>query len=502
VLFSLTIDIFLLILQFNKQKDMSSLKEKTASGLLWSALNSGLMQLLNAVIGVFLARLLLASDYALVGMVTIFSAVATTLQESGFTSALTNLDHPTDRDYNSVFWFSTLMSVFLYAVLFFCAPLIAAYYRQPELVLLSRVSFLSILAAAVGTVPHAYLYRNMVIKETTLLRCGALLFTGFVGITMACMGMAYWSLVIQQLAYVSIISIGKFWLVPWRPSLKIDFGPVRRMFSFSSKILVPNLINQISQNILTVIFGRIFPVGMVGNFTQAWKWNNMASGTVVGMLGQVAQPVFSSLQHAAADRQTAALRKMVRFTSFLTFPLMFGLAFVSYEFIVLLISEKWIDSVPILQLLCLGGAFIALYQPLQNFVISHGRSDLFMWTNISLLVVQLAFILILHRQGILVMVGVYSAITALWTLVWHHWTAHIISYRLLDFLKDTLPFLLATVAGIAMASVPVYFIHGLLLRFVVKVAVVALVYVGIMKVAGAQIMKECLNYLLHRKTRK
>ncbi|MGI6231579.1 MAG: lipopolysaccharide biosynthesis protein [Prevotella sp.] len=479
---------------------MSSLKEKTASGLLWSALNSGLMQLLNAVIGVFLARLLLTSDYALVGMVTIFSAIATTIQECGFTSALTNLDHPTDRDYNSVFWFTTLMSIFLYTVLFFCAPLIADYYRQPKLVALSRVSFLSILAAGLGTVPHAYLYRNMIIKETTLLRGGALLVSGIVGITMAFMGMAYWSLVVQQLTYITITSVGKFWLVPWRPSLQIDFGPVRKMFGFSSKILVPNLINQVSQNILTVIFGRIFPVGMVGNFTQAWKWNNMASGTVVGMLGQVAQPVFSTLQHAPEERQAAALRKMVRFTSFLTFPLMFGLAFVAYEFIILLISEKWIDSVPILQLLCLGGAFLALYQPLQNFVISHGRSDLFMWTNISQLMVQLAVILMLHRQGILVMVGVYSAITALWTFVWYHWVARIIHYRLLDFLKDTMPFLLATVVGIAIASIPVYFVHGLLLRFIIKVVVVALVYVGIMRLAGAQIMKESINYLLHRKT--
>jgi teichuronic acid exporter len=475
-----------------------TLKEKTASGLFWAAMNNGSMQILNAVIGIFLARLLLPSDYGLIGMLTIFSAIASSLQESGFTSALTNMERPTSNDFNAVFWFSNIVGVSSYIVLFFCAPLIAQYFRHPELIMLSRVLFLCIPLSAVGTVPQAYLYKYMIIKPTTLLRIVSLIIAGAVSVLMAFHGMAYWSLVAMQLIYVGMQSIGKFFLITWKPSLHIDFAPIRKMFGFSSKILVTNIISQISQNILTVIFGRIFPTKTVGNFTQAWKWNSMASNFISGMMAQVAQPVFASLQ-AEGDRQLKVLRKMVRFTSFLTFPAMLGLALVSKEFIVVLLSEKWLASVPILQILCISGAFLPLYQSLQNLIVSHGRSDLFMWTNIVQILLQIGTILLFAHYGILVMVAAYSAFTALWTLIWHKLTQNLLDYKLLDFLKDTLPFLFAAMAAIAIAYVVAMPVESLLLSLIIKILVAIVIYVTIMKLAKAKIMDECIKYLLHKK---
>ncbi len=503
--FSLIYHLFMLNLHAQGNKFMSTLKEKTASGLLWSALNSGLMQLLNAVIGIFLARLLLPADYGLVGMLTIFSAITTTLQESGFTSALTNLEHPTDRDYNSVFWFSVLMGLGLYILLFLAAPWIAAFYRQPELVLLSRIDFLCILTSAIGVVPHAYLYKNMIIKQTTLLRTGVLLLSGVVGVTMAFQGWAYWSLVGQQLCYTGLLSIGKFALVPWRPSIKIDFEPVKRMFGFSSKILVTNIIAQVSQNILTVVFGRLFPVGTVGNFTQAWKWNNMASSTVVGMFSNVAQPVFATLQHDEQERQLQVLRKMIRFAAFLAFPLLLGLALVAHEFIILLISDKWADSAVLLQILCISGAFLALYTPLQNFIIAHKQSGNYLWGNVCQIVIQLAIVLLLSRYGIITMVTCYSLFLAVYTFVWYALTTKLLPYRLSYFLKDTLPFLGAMIIamGGAWGLCRLLSLNGestgaLLLRFGLKGVVTAIIYFVLLKCAGAHILDECLHYLHHK----
>lgn len=503
--FSLIYHLFILILHTQEKEFMSTLKEKTASGLLWSALNSGLMQLLNAVIGIFLARLLLPSDYGLVGMLTIFSAIATTLQESGFTSALTNLEHPSDRDYNAVFWFSVFMGLGLYLLLFLAAPWIATFYRQPELVLLSRVDFLCILTSALGIVPHAYLYRNMIIRQTTLLRTAVLLLSGVVGVTMAFQGWAYWSLVGQQLCYTALLSIGKFALVPWRPSLKIDLGPVRRMFGFSSKILLTNIIAQVSQNILTVVFGRLFPVSTVGNFTQAWKWNNMASSTVVGMFSNVAQPVFATLQHDPQQRQLHVLRKMIRFAAFLAFPLLLGLALVAHEFIILLISERWADSAVLLQILCVSGAFLALYTPLQNFIIARGLSGNYLRGNVCQILTQLAIVLLLSHYSMLTLVSCYSGFLSLYTFVWYAQVAKLLPYRLSYFLKDTLPFLLAMLLamggawGLCHLLVPDGESTGtLLLRFGLKGAVTAIIYFVLLKCAGAHILDECLHYLRHK----
>lgn len=154
---------------------MSELKDKTAKGLLWGAMNNGAMQILNAVFGIVLGRLLSLSDYGLVGMLAIFTAVASALQESGFTSALVNKQDADDRDFNAVFWFSLLMGTGLYFVLFLCAPLIASYFHQPDIIVLSKVAFLAIPLSAIGIVPQAYMFKHLMVKETTVIRISALL---------------------------------------------------------------------------------------------------------------------------------------------------------------------------------------------------------------------------------------------------------------------------------------------------------------------------------------
>jgi teichuronic acid exporter len=330
---------------------MKTLKEKTASGLFWGVMSNGSTQILTVVIGIVLARLLSTADYGLVGMLAMFTAIAGALQESGFTSALVNLDKPEDNDYNSVFWFSLLMGLSLYALLFLCAPLIAMFFHQPKLIELSKVAFLTIPISAIGIVPQAYLFKNLKVKETTYIRITANIVMGVVGITMALNGNAYWSLVWQQITYTLITSFGKFLLIPWRPSLHIDFSPVKRMFGFSCKIMFSSIVNTISNNILTFIFGRLFSAGTVGNFSQASKWNTTAHTLVSGTVAQVAQPVFISVGEDN-DRLINVFRKMIRFTAFLAFPVMFGLAIISQEFIIIAIGKKWIDSIALLQILC------------------------------------------------------------------------------------------------------------------------------------------------------
>lgn len=477
---------------------METLKEKTAKGLFWGMMNNGTMQLLNIVLGIFLARLLLPTDYGMVGMLAVFTAIASALQESGFTAALANKRAPTDNDYNAVFWFSVLVSLSLYAALFLCAPLIAAYYRQPALTPLARVVFLTLPISALGTAPTAYLFKRMVVKETTLLRVSSLLLSGVVGITLALRGHAYWSLAWQQLTYVTLTSVGRFFLISWRPSLCIDFKPVREMFAFSYKILITTIVNTLSQNVLIFIFGRLFPAKTVGNFSQAFKWDTMASSFVSGTVAQVAQPVLVEVKDDAG-RQVHVFRKMLRFTAFLAFPAMFGLAMVAHEFILVTILEKWKDSVPLLRVLCVGGAFLPFYTMYQNLVISRGRSDIYMWCTLSLILSQIVLILLTASQGILVMVAVYTALTVVWLFVWHYFVHRLIGLRLLDVLRDLLPFCLLSAAVMAFTYWVTLPIRPLLLLLLARILLAAVLYLGALKLLHAQILEECLAFVKRKR---
>ena len=186
---------------------MENLKEKTAKGLFWGAMSNGTTQVLNLLFGVILARLLTPAEYGIVGVLAIFSAIAGTIQSGGFGAGLINLKHVTHNDYNSVFWLNICVSGVLYLLLFLSAPLIAVFFKQPCLVLVSRILFLSLPIGALALVSGTYLIKNMMNRELAIISIVALVLAGITGITLALLKFSYWSLVGQQLVYVIVSDI-------------------------------------------------------------------------------------------------------------------------------------------------------------------------------------------------------------------------------------------------------------------------------------------------------
>lgn len=478
---------------------MENLKEKTARGLMWGAVNNSTMQVLNLLIGILVLRHLTPEDTGLIGMLAIFSAIAGNLQSSGFSTALINEKAPTKEQYNSVFWFNILMGGLLYVILFCSAPLIAWFFHQPRLINLSRFIFLSFFISSFGISTNAYMVKNMMNREITIVNLTALVISGSVAILMAINDMAYWSLAWQQVVNSTILIIGRFYYVKWKPSINITFDYIRQTFSFSMKILVTMIVNTVNQNMLTVIFGRLFrDARVVGNFFQAYKWDSMAFQTVGGMVGQVAQPVLVSVRDEK-DREQQVFRKMLRFTSFLSFPALFGLALVAREFILCTIGWKWIECVPLLQILCISGAFMPVYTLYQNLIISHGRSDINMWLNIGQIALQLGVILAFYQQGITTMVMAYTTFNILWLLMWMIFAKRIIGLRILDTAKDMLPFVLCGGVVMLITYYSTRMIANIYLLLAVRVVIAAALYYGVMRLLNVVILRECLQYIFKKK---
>ena len=473
------------------------LKEKTAKGLLWGALNSGSTQLLNLIFGIFLGRLITPAEYGIVGVLSIFTLIAGNLQSSGFTQALVNLKAPRNEDYTAVFWFNTLTSFVLYALLFLSAPLIARFFHQPCLVEVSRFVFLSFVISSFGIAHNAYMTKNMMNRELAIIGAIALLCSGGVATFLAFYGFSYWSLAWQQIIYITVLNIGRYYYTPWRPSWHFTFEPVRKMFGFSVKILITNIINTLSNNILTLLFGRLYPIKAVGDYSQAYKWNTMASAFVANAVGQVAQPVLASVKEEQG-RSVRVFRKMLRFTAFLSFPAMFGLAIISNEFILLTIGKRWIDAVPLLQMLCIGGAFVPFYTLYQNVAISNGRSDIYMFCNIAQIVLQLVIIGFFYHLGINTMVMVYTLFTIAWLFVWQ-WTARrIIGLRFWEVIKDVMPTLCVALLVMATTYFVTLSLHHLLLLLICRILIATLLYAAIMKLLHVEMMDELLLFIKKR----
>ncbi|MCM1170088.1 MAG: lipopolysaccharide biosynthesis protein [Bacteroides sp.] len=475
----------------------SELKNKTAKNLLWGGTGNILTQVMGLVFGIFLARLLTAEDYGIVGLLTIFSQLAGTICESGFTKALVNRPRIEQKDYNAVFIFSTVSSVVFYVILFFCAPLIASFYNDSRLIPLSRYAFLHIVISGIAVAPTAYMVKNLMVKERALHSVLAIIISNGVGVLMAIKGFSYWGIVTQAILFVLVATVLNFYKSGWRPDFSFSFRPIKEMLPYSLRLLLTYIIRIINGNVFVVFLAKLFPLETVGNYNQANKWSFMGYSTITGAMYSVTQPVLASIGPDEKERHRNVFRKMVRFTSFVCFPAMFGLSFVASEFIVILITEKWIESALMLQILSVGYAFFILSYVLSELLAERGRSDLYLMISTISGVLQLLCLFFLHTCGIKTLLFSFVGVQVCTLFLWFFFVHREINYSLKHFVFDTFSY--AGVAAISIFGARFLLllsgISNIYLLFVLKISIVAVFYIGILYFLKAAMLRESWGYV-------
>lgn len=479
-----------------------NLKDSAAKGFFWAAMSNGTQQLVTLAVGIVLAWLIDVSDYGMVAMLSVFSVLAGCLQESGFVSALCVRKEARHEDFNAVFWFNVSVGAVLYILLFFAVPFIAAFNKTPELTLIGRVMFVGFVLSSTGTAHSAYLFRHLMVRQRTSAQVLASMVSGVVGIGTALSGWGCWSLVAMDLTYKAVNTAVLWHFSPWRPTRPVSLRPAFDMFGFSSRLLLTNVLNVLNGQLLQALLGHFYSSLRLGYYSQANKWNSMSTQFLTGMIANVAQPVLAQVNDEA-DRQLRVFRKMLRFTSLMSFPLLMGLALVAPEFILITIGAKWSECIPYLQTLCVGGTFVPLCQMFSNLLVSKGRSDYFMMASCGFLVLQLAAVVLLYREGIQALVFVVAALNVVWLPVWYAFARRLIRLTVVQLLSDTLPFFAATLLALSAAAALASLVNGLWAVMSVKIATAVVVYAAVMHLSGAAIWRECLQFLagrLHRRS--
>ena len=301
-----------------------TLKDKTAKGLFWGGISTFFQQIIGMVFGIVIARILSPDDYGLVAMLAIFSAIANTIMDSGFTTALINKKTIRHEDYNAVFWFSAFCGIVIYMILFLAAPLIAQFYNKPVLLNLSRVLFLSFLISSFGIAHNAILFKKLKVKQRGIIDVVAVSVSGGVGLIFALLGFAYWGLAIQLVSQCLVATLLRWYFSGWRPTLSFDLSPIKEMFGFSSKILFNNILGQVNMNIFSVLLGKFYTDTDTGYYSQGNKWMVLGNMTISNMIQGVAQPVLVEVADDK-ERQKKVFRKMLRFGAFISFPVSYCL---------------------------------------------------------------------------------------------------------------------------------------------------------------------------------
>ena len=390
-----------------------SLKDKTVKGVAWSGIDNVAQYAVSFVVSIVLARLLSPDDYGLLGIIAIFTAICTALINGGFANALIRKKEVTEDDYNTTFIVNFGMSLLLYVVIFFCSPLIAKFFDRDELVLLTRVSSVSMIIGALAIVQQTRLTKKIDFKTQTKITVIASISSGVIGIIMALLGCGVWSLVTQQLSSQAIRTILLWMFNHWAPQLRFSITSFRELFGFGWKMMVSGLLDTVWKELYQVVVGKFYSPATLGQYTRANQFSQMFSSNLTNVIQRVTFPVLSDIQDNKT-RMVNAYRRIIKTTMFITAVCMFFLGAISEPLIYCLIGPQWHEAATYLPLICISGSLYPLHAINLNMLQVQGRSDLFLVLEIIKKIIGLgplfvgAFVGIIPMLYVSLVVGIIS----------------------------------------------------------------------------------------------
>lgn len=359
-----------------------SVKKELTNGVLWNFIEKVLMEGAQFVIGIILARLLMPSDFGLIGMLAIFIAISNVLIDGGFAKALIQKKDCQEIDYSTAFVTNLAMSVIIYLFLFLSAPLIASFYHESKLIYLTRVLALNFVLVSLNIVQRAKLMSKVDFKSLAKIRVTAVMIGGAGGVIMAYMGFGVWSLVGQTMCNTLVQIIMFPFFSKWKFSLRFSKDSFKQLFGFGSKLMITGVYSVIINNISTICIGRAYSSTKLGFYTRASQFSQLISFTVNDVLGTVTFPVLSHLQDDK-DHMVSVYRKVLYLTAMIIFPIMVLCTLLAKPIILILLTEKWLPCVVLMQWLFLARMFTPLSSVNMNILNAVGRSDLYMKLDFS-----------------------------------------------------------------------------------------------------------------------
>lgn len=352
----------------------SSSKSKTVNGFKWGVIDNFANSGVTFLVGLVLARLLSAEEFGVLGIITIFINLSITIIDGGLATALIRKKSVNELEYNTVFYSNLCISIFLMLLLLVSSDFIASFFEQPILSSTLSVMSLVLLINAFSLLPKTILIRNLDFKSQAIFSLVSSLLSGIIGITMAYCGFGVWSLVGQQLSRQTFLMCG-YWIAgKWRPRWMFSRTCFIDLFGFGSKLLVANLINSIFKDSFLTVIGKIYSPRDLGFYNRAEQFNTILSSNFGQIVRKVSLPSLSQIQDDEV-RLRATYRKLMRYIAILSFAAVFTLAAIAEPLIIVLIGEKWLPSVKLLQIMSLYAAIYPLNMLNLNVLNLRRRSD-------------------------------------------------------------------------------------------------------------------------------
>lgn len=429
-----------------------SLKQKTARTLKWNAIDRVSSQVLYAVVGVVLANILSPEDFGLVGALLVFQAFAILFVDSGFGAALLQRKEPTERDYSTVFWFNLAVSIVVYFILFFCAPLIADIFQgDKRLIPLSKVMFLTFILNGLSIVQTNRLMKRMDVKQIAVSNVVALVVSGALGVWLALTGHGAWALVWQSVTLAAVKSAWLWITGGWLPTAGFHLDSLKKIWRVGLSVFSSSTLNTLCQNIYSFIIGAFYSLSSLGLYTQADKWSKMGSASISQVLTSSFVPLLSTVQDDGATFRRYVGR-INRFTAFILFPVMLGIATLGAPLFHTLFGSKWDAAIILFQILTVRGIFVVLTSLYSNYLLALGYARRLFAIEVAKDVLTLVAILATVWFGSVPLLVWGQLVAAVVTYAVSLWIlCRATGYRAWEMVRDLMPAMLVSLGACALA---------------------------------------------------
>lgn len=461
---------------------MVDIKKEAVNSVIWGTIDKFASQFISLFFSIILARILSPEDYGLIGILAIFTIIANLLQESGFTTALIKEKHISKIQYQTVFVINLLISLFLYFLLWINSSLIANYFGHIDLIPLSRFIFSSFVFNSLSIIPNVILTKELKFNSLARINLLSLVISGIIGVIFAIKDGNYWALAIQQVLYSIIRTILLWKTTNWNPfSIRIEFYSIRSIFKYSFKLLITGFINQISQNIYSILLGKNYPLQQVGFYTQGYNLYTKPAFILYGIINNISTPLMAKIQNNPIQLLNM-LNKMIRYSALICFPIMFGFAFVAKELVIIIYTDKWLGCIPIIQLFCIWGAFLSINCLYNSFLIIKGDINISMYSHIIHAFLLILSLYLCVSKGIEFMIIINCILNYLMLIVWVLIVSHKYLYSFTDIFKSTFPYLCFTLISIVITNILTSNISNPYYSIIVKIAFTFIFYILLQRI--------------------
>lgn len=372
---------------------MGKTKINFFSGFFWKFNEQILSQLVSFVVSIILARILTPKEYGVVSLVNVFIIILEVFVTTGLSSALIQKKNATRIDFSTMFYCNLFVSLFLYILIFIFADKIADFYHNDSLIPVIKVLSLRLPISAFNSIQMAYVSRHIAFKKIFFSTTIATILSGIIGIILAYFNWGVWALVYQSLTAILFQTVVLFSEIPWRPYFEFSIKEAKKLIDYGWKVLVANLLGTFFLQFRSLIIGRFYNAADLAYYNRGSRFPELISNNVDNTISSVLFPVLSKFADNP-EKLKDMTRQSLKMSSFLIFPLMFGLAIMSRPVTILLLTDKWLPSVPFMEFLCVAFTFSTVSNANMQALKASGRSDVLLKLELVKKPIYLIFILV------------------------------------------------------------------------------------------------------------